>query len=167
MKDNLKVKKIVLSGIYIAIATVLGTLSVPVFGGKMSPVQHFINVTASITLGPLYSVICAFITSILRNVIGTGSLLAFPGSMVGALVSGILYKITKKTEGALIGEIIGTGIIGSLLAYPVASLFMGKNVAVFTYLIPFLISCIGGAIIAYLFFKVPFVKKIIQNNALN
>ena len=54
---------------------------------------------------------------------------------------------------ALIGEIIGTGIIGSLLAYPVASLFMGKNVAVFTYLIPFLISCTGGAIIAYVFFS--------------
>lgn len=166
MKDNLKVKKIVLSGIYIAIATVLGTLSIPVFGGRMSPVQHFINVTASITLGPVYSLICAFITSILRNVLGTGSLLAFPGSMVGALMSGIFYKITKKTEGALVGEVIGTGIIGALIAYPVATIFMGKNVAAFTYLIPFLISCIGGSVMAYILFKVPFIKKLIQNEKL-
>lgn len=166
MKEKLKVKKIVLSGIYIAIAAVLGTLSIPVFGGKMSPVQHFINVTASITLGPIYSVICAFITSIIRNAIGTGSLLAFPGSMVGALVSGVLYKLTKKTEGALVGEIIGTGIIGALIAYPIATLFMGKNVALFTYVVPFLISCVGGSIIAYILFKVPYLRKIIQDQKL-
>ena len=166
MKEKIKVKKIVLSGIYIAIAAVLGTLSIPVFGGKMSPVQHFINVTASITLGPIYSVICAFITSIIRNAIGTGSLLAFPGSMVGALVSGVLYKLTKKTEGALVGEIIGTGIIGALIAYPIATLFMGKNVALFTYVVPFLISCVGGSIIAYILFKVPYLRKIIQDQKL-
>ena len=89
-------QKIVLSGILIAIATVLGTFSIPVLGAKASPVQHFVNVIAGITLGPVYGASCAFISSLLRNILGTGSLLAFPGSMVGVFLASILYRKFKK-----------------------------------------------------------------------
>ena len=110
-------KKIVLSGILISLATVLGTFSIPVLGAKASPVQHFINVVAGITLGPIYGVGCAFISAVLRNILGTGSILAFPGSMIGVFCAGILYKKYQKSELAVIGEVIGTGIIVSFSSF--------------------------------------------------
>lgn len=163
MKKNLS-RNLALSGVFIAIAVVFGTFSIPVFGAKMSPVQHFINVVSAVILGPSYAVSNAFIASLLRNILGTGSLLAFPGSMSGALLAGLLFKKFRKIEIALVGEVIGTGILGALLAYPVAVLLMGKQSAVFVYIIPFLISCTGGAVIAYVFLNVPIVKNLLLKN---
>mgnify|MGYP000610706952 CR=1 FL=1 len=138
-------KKLALSGVLIAIATIFGTFSIPIFGARMSPVQHFINVVTAVTLGPGYAVGNAFIASTLRNILGAGSLLAFPGSMIGAFL----------------GEIIGTGFIGALVAYPISTLILGKEVALFAYVIPFCISCIGGGIIAYTFLKISTVRKVL------
>ena len=157
-------RKAALSGLLIAIAVVFGTFSIPIFGAKMSPVQHFINVVSAVLLGPGYAVGNAFIASLLRNILGTGSLLAFPGSMAGAFLSGLLFSRFRKLEMALAGEVIGTGILGALLAYPVAALLMGKESAVFVYVIPFLISCTGGAIMAYGFLKVPVVRRLLLKN---
>ena len=45
----------------------------------------------------------------------------------------------------------GTGVLGGIAAYPFALLFMNKSaseVAVYTYIVPFLVSTAGGAIIA-------------------
>lgn len=152
-------QKVVLSGILIAIATVLGTFSIPVLGAKASPVQHFVNVIAGITLGPVYGVACAFVAALLRNILGTGSLLAFPGSMVGVFLAALLYKKFKKIELAVIGEVIGTGIIGALLAYPVATVLLGKEVALFVYVIPFSLSSIIGSIIAYIILKIKVIRE--------
>lgn len=154
-------KKVVLSGILIALATVLGTFSIPVLGAKVAPVQHFVNIIAGVTLGPVYGVGCAFISSLLRNILATGSLLAFPGSMVGVLLSGILFKKFKKVEFAVIGEVIGTGIIGALIAYPIAALVLGKEVAMFVYIVPFSLSSIVGSIIAYIILKIKIIKKLL------
>lgn len=151
--------KLALSGIFIAIATIFGTFAIPVFGAKMSPVQHFVNVVAGVTLGPGFAVGNAFVASFIRNILGTGSLLAFPGSMIGAFLAGLAYKKFKKVEFALVGEVIGTGILGALAAYPIATLLLGKEVALFIYIAPFSISCIGGSIIAYIFLKIPIIKK--------
>ena len=161
MKTDKRTYKFAISGILIALAVIFGTFSIPVFGAKMSPVQHFINVVTAVTLGPIYAVGNAFIASLLRNIMGTGSLLAFPGSMVGALLAGIVYKRFNKIEYSVLGEVIGTGIIGALLAYPISSLILGKEVALFAYIAPFSISCIGGAIIAYIFLKVPAIEKLL------
>ena len=152
-------QKIVLSGILIAIATVLGTFSIPVLGAKASPVQHFVNVIAGITLGPVYGVACAFVAALLRNILGTGSLLAFPGSMVGVFLAALLYKKFKKIELAVIGEVIGTGIIGALLAYPVAAVLLGREVALFVYIVPFSLSSMIGSIIAYIILKIKVIRE--------
>ena len=152
-------QKVVLSGILIAIATVLGTFSIPVLGAKASPVQHFVNVIAGITLGPVYGVACAFVASLLRNILGTGSLLAFPGSMVGVFLAGIVYKRFKKIELAVVGEVVGTGIIGALLAYPVAAVLLGREVALFVYIVPFSLSSIIGSIIAYIILKIKVIRE--------
>ena len=152
-------KKIVLSGILIAIATVLGTFSIPILGAKASPIQHFVNVIAGVSLGPIYGVSCAFVSALIRNILATGSLLAFPGSMVGVFFAGILYKKFKKIEFAVIGEVIGTGIIGAILAYPLAAFVLGKEVALFVYIIPFSISSILGSIMAYILLKIKVIRE--------
>lgn len=161
MKSKNAAYKLAISGLLIAISTVFGTFSIPVFGAKMAPVQHLINIVTAVTLGPLYALAGAFVTSVLRNILGTGTILAFPGSMIGAFLAGLIYQKSKKIVFAVFGEIIGTGIIGAIIAYPIATLFLGKKVALFAYIIPFSISCTGGAIIAYIFLNIPAIKKVI------
>lgn len=144
-----KNKKLVVSGLLVAIAVVGSMFSFPVFGSKCSPVQHLVNVLAAVCLGPWYVVIMAFAASVIRIACGLGTFMAFPGSMCGAFLAGIFYKAGKKVPYACVGELIGTSLIGGLLAYPVAFLVMGnKTAAVFGYIIPFLISSVGGTVIA-------------------
>ena len=142
------VVKLVLSGMFVALAVVLSTFSIPVGGSKCFPVQHMVNVLSAVFLGPWYGVAIAFCTSLIRNILGTGTLLAFPGSMIGALCCGLVYKHTGKLTFTYIAEVIGTGILGGLLAFPVAAFIMGKEVALFVYVVPFLVSTIGGTVIA-------------------
>ena len=152
-------RKLVLSGILIAIATVLGTFSIPILGAKASPIQHLINVISGVTIGPVYGLLCAFVSSLLRNILGTGSILAFPGSMVGVLLAGLLYKKFKKVELAVIGEVVGTGIIGALLAYPLAAFVLGREVALFVFIVPFSLSSIVGSLIAYIILKIKVIRE--------
>ena len=142
------VVKLVLSGMFVALAVVLSTFSIPVGGSKCFPIQHMVNVLSAVFLGPWYGLGIAFCTSLIRNLLGTGTLLAFPGSMIGALCCGLVYKYTGKLTFTYVAEIIGTGIIGGLLAYPVAAFVMGKEVALFVYVVPFLVSTVGGTLIA-------------------
>ena len=144
-------KKLAIAGIFCAVAVVGSLFSVPVFGSKCSPVQHMVNILCAVLLGPGYGLGAAFGAALIRNFLGLGSLLAFPGSMCGALVCGLVYSKTRNILGALIGEVLGTAIIGGLCAYPVAIFFMGQssaNIAYYAYIIPFLISTAGGAIIS-------------------
>ncbi|MBE6063475.1 MAG: energy coupling factor transporter S component ThiW [Clostridium butyricum] len=154
-----KAQKIAFSGILIAIAVVFGTFSIPIGAAKISPIQHFVNVVGAVTLGPVYALANAFVASLIRNILGTGSLLAFPGSMIGAFLAGIIYKKIKSLISAVIGEIIGTGILGAIVAYPIAALVMGKEGAVFMFVAPFIMSCSAGAVIAYCFLKIPVIKQ--------
>ena len=59
----------------------------------------------------------------------------------------ILYYAEKMTKD-LGGELFGTGIIGALAAYPIAVYVMGKDAALFAYVLPFIISSAGGTVIA-------------------
>ena len=120
-----KAQKITFSGVLIALSVVFGTFSIPIGVAKISPIQHFVNVVGAVTLGPAYALINAFATSLIRNMLGTGSILAFPGSMIGAFLAGIMYKKFKVLISAVIGEIIGTGILGAIIAYPISVLVMG------------------------------------------
>lgn len=145
---KLHIKKMALSGMLIAAAVALSGFSIPVGASRCFPIQHLCNVVAGIFLGPAYGVAMAFGTSLIRNLMGTGSLLAFPGSMVGAFLCGWLYQRTKTLMAAYIGEVFGTGIVGAMLCYPVATLVMGKEVALFAYVIPFMLSTVCGTLIA-------------------
>ena len=148
---KLNVRKMTLAALLCAIAVVGSMFSFPVAGSKCAPVQHMVNVLCAVLLGPWYGFGAAFVASLIRNLLGLGSLMAFPGSMCGALLCGIVYHKTRQLLPTLAGEVFGTGILGGLLAWPVAILFMGKaagEVAFYAYIVPFLVSTVGGSLIA-------------------
>ncbi len=149
-----EVKKLVVAAMFVALAVSLSTFSFPIGASKCFPIQHMVNVLSAVFLGPWYGVLVAFCTSLIRNLLGTGTLLAFPGSMVGALCCGLVYKISRKLIPTYIAEVVGTGILGGIIAFPVASLVMGKEAALFTYVVPFLVSTVGGTVIAALLITV-------------
>ena len=143
------IKKLSTAGVLCAVAVAGSLISFPVFGSKCAPVQHMVNIFCAVLLGPGYGVMAAFVASLIRNLLGMGSLMAFPGSMCGALLAGLLYQYGKKLPFAYVGEVFGTGIIGGMLSYPVAYLVMGNTAAtLFMFVVPFLISTCGGTIIA-------------------
>lgn len=143
------IKKLTFTALMAALAVVGSMISFPIAGSKCAPVQHLVNILCAVFVGPWWGVACAFIASLIRNLTGLGSPLAFPGSMCGALLAGLLYKFIKKTPVAYVGELIGTGIIGGMLSFPIAAFVMGNDkAALFTFVVPFLISSLGGTIIA-------------------
>lgn len=152
MEENnskVNIRKLTVAALFAAVAVVGSLFSFPVFGAKCTPVQHLVNILCAVLVGPWWGLAAAFIASLIRNLLGIGTLLAFPGSMCGALLSGLLYRYLKKLPFAYVGEVFGTGIIGGMLSYPIAALLMNSDTAaLFTYVVPFLISTCGGTIIA-------------------
>ena len=152
---NRQIRKLALAGMLIALGVACSPLYIPVGASKCFPVQHMVNVLAAVFLGPWYGVGMAFCTSLLRNIMGTGTLLAFPGSMVGALVCGLTYMKTRNIGLTCIAEVIGTALLGGVLAFPMAKLILGNaEAALFTYVMPFAVSTIGGSIIAFVLIAV-------------
>lgn len=148
---NSQIRKMAFAGVLCAVAVVGSLFSVPVFGSKCAPVQHMVNILCAVLLGPWYGVGVAFGASLLRNLLGLGSLMAFPGSMFGALLCGIIYGKTKKIWATLLAEVFGTAVLGGLCAYPVAVFFMGKGageLAFYAYVFPFFVSTAGGAVLS-------------------
>ena len=146
-----RTKKLCLAGVLTAVAVVGSLFSFPVFGSKCAPVQHMVNILCAVILGPWYGVGAAFCASLIRNLLGLGSLMAFPGSMLGALLCGITFWKSRNIPLTLLAEVFGTGILGGLCAYPVAILFLGMQageIAFYAYVIPFLVSTVGGAVIS-------------------
>ena len=145
------VHKLTVASILCAVAVVGSLFSFPVFGSKCAPVQHMVNILCAVLLGPEYGIAVAFVASLLRNLLGLGSLMAFPGSMIGALLCGLVYWKTKALLPTLLAEVFGTAVLGGLCAYPVAILLMGQSagsIAFYAYIVPFLVSTVGGAILS-------------------
>lgn len=147
MKCN--TKKLLTAAMLTALSVSLSSFSIPIGASKCFPIQHLCNIIAGVFLGPGYGVAMAFCTSFIRNLLGTGSLLAFPGSMVGAFLCGLLYQRTGRLAAAYFGEVFGTGILGGMLCYPVATLLMGQEAALFAYVLPFLMSTACGTLMAF------------------
>ena len=151
MKNKSTTQKLAIAGILTAVAVAGSMLSFPIAGSKCAPVQHMVNILAAVLLGPGYGICMAFCASLIRNLMGLGSLMAFPGSMVGALCCGLIYSKTRNLPATCAAGACGTGFLGGLCAYPVAQLLMGIEPAgVFVYIIPFLISTVAGSIIAFI-----------------
>lgn len=142
-----QLRNLVLTALFSAIGTIGGSVMEFSIGGaaKVDPMQHLLNLVSGVLLGPWWALAQAFLTSLIRNLMGTGTILAFPGSMFGgAVLVGLAYRYTKKLWLAGLGELIGTGIIGALVAYPVAKWLMGANGALFLFVPSFFLSASWG-----------------------
>lgn len=155
MTQKMTTKKLAMAGVLTALAIVGSMISFPVAGSQCAPVQHMVNILAAVTLGPGWGVGVAFCASLLRNILGIGSLMAFPGSMIGAFCCGMVYAKWKKLAPTCVAEALGTGILGGIAAYPVAEFLMGAGPAgLFVYVVPFLISTVAGSILAFVLITV-------------
>ncbi|PAF17318.1 energy coupling factor transporter S component ThiW [Terribacillus saccharophilus] len=150
----MKTKNLTLMAILVAIG-VLGAqfLWFPTGTARAFPVQHAINVITAVLLGPGPAIVVAFLIGLVRNMLGLGSLLAFPGGMLGALLAGFFYRFFRRKGAAAVGEMIGTGVLGSLLSVPIANLLMGQKAGALAFVPGFLASSITGALLGWLIIR--------------
>jgi energy-coupling factor transport system ATP-binding protein len=136
---------VVLAAIGIALAPYT---SFPIGIAKVNPTQHFVNVIGAILLGPWWATIIAAVIGIIRNAMGVGTLLAFPGGMIGAFLAGCLYRRKRNIYEGAAGEIIGTGFIAPVVsAVFVAPILMGKAIPLLALIPSFLASTVVGAVL--------------------
>lgn len=148
MENSKRLKRFVLLAMLVAIGVVISPI-LRVHG--FAPMQHFINVVCSVLLGPYYSLGCALMIGLIRMSLMGISPLALTGAIFGAFLSGLLYRRRKSLISACIGEVIGTGIIGSMISFPVMKFIAGDSrVALFTFTPSFVIATIIGSGLAYI-----------------
>jgi len=139
---------VVLTAIGVALAPYT---SFPVLIAKINPTQHFVNVLGAVLLGPWWALLIAAVIGAIRNAMGVGTLLAFPGGMIGAFLAGWFYRWKKNVIHAAIGEVAGTGLIAPVVsALFVAPVLMGKAIPFLALIPSFLASTIVGAILGVL-----------------
>ncbi|WP_373897599.1 energy coupling factor transporter S component ThiW [Haloimpatiens sp. FM7315] len=148
-KDTLK--KQILTAILASMGYVLSTF---VHFPRMAPFQHFINVIAAVFLGPIWGFLCALLTGLMRMALNGSTILAVIGAVVGAFLSGLLYRKYNKLIFAVIGEVIGTGVISAIISYPFMRAFYGlPKTSIFTYVPFFIPSSFMGAMLGYVLLK--------------
>ena len=149
-RSDAKVYRLVVMAMLIGLGVVISPI-LRVEG--MCPMAHLINITCSVLLGPWYSFVCATLIGIIRMTTMGIPPLALTGAVFGAALSGILYRASGgKIWAAVVGEIIGTGIIGAIVSYPVMTLFYGRTGLTWMFYVPSFIAgtLIGGTIAFFL-----------------
>lgn len=147
---KMNLKKLTMLSMFVAMGVVISPI-LRVEG--FCPMQHFINVTCAVFLGPVYALVCAILIGVIRMITMGIPPLALTGAIFGATLSGVLYIVSKKKIiFAVIGEIVGTGIIGAIVSYPVMALLMGKSGLTLMFYVPsFVTATIMGGSIAFIF----------------
>lgn len=146
-------RKLLYVGLFAALAVVASGFHVPVGPAKVFPFQHAINVVAGIMIGPWYGALAAGIAGMLRMLLGTGTVFAFPGGIPGAIVVGLAYRWLRRDLAGFF-EPVGTGFLGAALsAYLVAPL-VGREGTFLFFQAAFLASSIPGSVLGVLLVKV-------------
>jgi energy-coupling factor transport system ATP-binding protein len=148
----METRRITRAVILVALGVALSPFtSIPIGIAKINPAQHFVNVVGAVLLGPWWATGIALAIGILRNAMGTGTLLAFPGGMIGAFLAGLAYHYSRSIYLGALGEMIGTGLLGATAsAFIIAPILMGKTIALGALIIAFAGSTIAGSIIGVL-----------------
>jgi len=146
-------RRIALAAVLIGLAVVLSPFYVPLGDTKVFPAQHMINVLAGILLGPWWAVFMALATGTIRNMLGLGTIYAYPGGVFGGLVVGIVYKYIKRTDYAALLESLGTVFIGGSLSALVVSPYLGRSATLYFFWTAFAVSCIPGSMLGLVILK--------------
>ncbi|XJZ27655.1 energy coupling factor transporter S component ThiW [Bacillota bacterium Lsc_1132] len=155
-----KTQKLTVTAMLIAVGTLTSNmLYIPLGVTKLFPMQSLINVLSAVILGPYYALAEAFGISLIRNMMGTGSVFAFPGSMIGAVLAAVLYNKTNKLYLAFFGEVVGTGILGAMASYPIATMLLGKPATLFGFIPMFIFSSFAGAVIGLIILTILMKNK--------
>ena len=160
MKKQVSIMKMVVLSMLVALGVVISPI-LRVEG--MCPMAHLINIVCSVLLGPWYSLLCAAIIGILRMTLMGIPPLALTGAVFGAFLSGVFYRLSKgRLICAVLGEIIGTGLIGAVVSYPVMTYIWGREGLSWVFYIPsFIAGTLIGGSIAYIF-----LRKLADNGSL-
>ncbi len=148
--------KNLLKMIVLSMLIALGVVISPILRVEgMCPMAHFINIVCSVFLGPWYSLLCATLIGVIRMATMAIPPIALTGAIFGAFLSGVFYRMSKgKIIFAVIGEIIGTGIIGAVVSYPVMNFLWGKEGLSWLFYVPsFICGTLIGGSIAYVFLR--------------
>jgi energy coupling factor transporter S component ThiW len=122
--------------------------SFPIGIAKINPTQHFVNVLGAVLLGPGWAVLIAAVIGVIRNVMGVGTLLAFPGGMIGAFLAGLAYRWFRRAGLAALGEMVGTGVLAPVVsALVVAPFLMNTSIPLLALVPSFLGSTVIGALL--------------------
>ena len=112
-KERIRTFRMVMLATMVAIGVVISPI-LRIEG--MCPTAHLINIVCSVLMGPWYSLLCATMIGVIRMMFMGIPPLALTGAVFGAFLSGVFYRVSKgRIICAVIGEVIGTGIIGSLV----------------------------------------------------
>jgi len=141
-------RKVARAVVLTAIAVTFSPFSIPIGITKVFPAQHMVNVLGAVLLGPWYALAVATAAGIIRNALNLGTIFAFPGGMIGAFLAGYAYRWTRNLYLGALGEVVGTGLIGATVsALIVGPVFLGKTMALGTFIIAFSASTIAGSAI--------------------
>jgi len=148
-------RKVAYAVVLVAIGVALAPYtSFPIGIAKVNPTQHFVNVLGAVLLGPWWAMIVAGVVGIIRNAMGVGTLLAFPGGMIGAFLAGLFYLRKRNIYEGAMGEVMGTGFIAPVVsAVFVAPVLMGKAIPLLALIPSFLASTVAGAVLGVMALK--------------
>lgn len=152
----MKTHKEILRMVTLSMTIAIGVLISPILRVEgLCPTAHLVNIVVSVLLGPWYSLLNGVLTGIIRMSLMGIPPLALTGQIFGAFFSGVLYRASKgKISAAVAGEIIGTGLIGSILSYPIMSLLWGKSDLTWFFYVPsFVTATIMGGSLAFILLK--------------
>ena len=121
--DGIQLRRITLLTVFTALGVALSPITWFQFlTTKAYPTQHLINALTGVILGPWWGMLTALLIGIIRNMIGVGTLYAFPGGVPGALIVGLTYMITSRSRNrflrysAALMEPVGTVLIGGTIS---------------------------------------------------
>ncbi len=115
------------------------------------PFQHFCNVICAVLAGPFYAFLSALLTGIMRMLLTGRPVTAIIGAVIGVFLAGVFYLLSDKMFLAVVGEVIGTGILSAIVSYYVMCYGFGIALDSPFYYIPlFMPACIVGSVLGYL-----------------
>jgi energy coupling factor transporter S component ThiW len=157
-KETIHVRKLAAFAVFTALAIAISPFTVfVVSGSKANPTQHMTNAILGVLLGPMWAVLAAVVVGTVRNMLGIGTLFAFPGGIPGGLIVGSVYWVLRRFKRgerirmmSALSEPIGTLLIGVPIALFIFAPWTGQPIAnSLVFVAGWALSCIPGSVIGF------------------